>query len=168
MCFKGMLLLQSVVLTIVLSSTCVAWAQGLHGESKKSEVELTVSAENVKFKAGSPLHVSILLKNVSKSSIVVQVSCLELNYRFDVRRENGDPVPMTPEGTRRSNVDPSACRRKTLVLQSENSIRVDVDTALLYDFTKAGRYSILVKREYRIMDGVWHIAESAPLHVTIE
>jgi len=168
MCFKRILLLQTVVLTIVLSSICVAWAQDPRGDSKKSEVELTVSAENVNFNAGSPLQVLIVLKNVSKSPVLLQVSCLELNYRFDVRRENGDPVPMTAEGERRSKVDPSACRRKTLLLQSGNSIRVGVDAALLYDFTKVGRYRICVKREFRTADGVWHKAESAPLHVTIE
>jgi hypothetical protein len=166
--FKQILLLQRVALTITTTFVCVTWAQNLGDKRRNSEVELTVSAHNEKIKPGAPLHISVVLKNVSKSPVVVQVSCLELNYTFVVLRENGDSVPMTAEGKRRNNVEPSACRRKTLLVQSENTLQVDVDAALLYEFTKAGHYSILVKREYRTADGIWHRAESAPLYVTIE
>ena len=163
-------LLKKLLVTVVLCSSTFIWGQKRGIDETTADVRLIIRLEKgrLKFKAGEPIRISIILKNASKSTIVVPVSCIELNYTLEVQRKNGDAVSMSAEGKRLSSIDPSVCRRKTLSLQTDKSIHAELDATLLYDLTKSGQYYISVQRTFRTQAGVLQSAASKPMLITIE
>jgi hypothetical protein len=145
---------------IAVAAFCFCETAGAKGQTTKPPFSLTLVAENVTLKTGSPVWVNITLKNKSKYSISAYTEGTPdqggFVYKADVWDEKGSTAPETKFGGSIQGHDtPEELRREPYIivtsggegsLAPNKTVTDRIDVTRLYDLNRPDEYTIQLQR----------------------
>jgi hypothetical protein len=163
------------VFFLLFSLTMILIAQVQKKElSKQSKIaqefQLTAKIENGndKFKVGEPIQLTLIIENRSDESLYYLDSCVSLDYKFTVKNESNDEVPLTKEGERLTKRSEVVCRYKMSKLESGKSRQKKINLAHLYDISVKGKYYVSVSRSAQKGESEVIKLESEVIEIIVE
>lgn len=129
-----------------------------------SSYSLQVSVISPSRRAGYPLDVQIVLKNISSAAVQVGQRSLIFDYRYELT-SNGAPVAMTRFGEQGKLAASTGGAAAALrVLAPGETLSTEVALARIFDLSTAGKYRLVVLRDLPMPpNGTWAELRSGPL-----
>lgn len=125
----------------------IQWGQEING------CRFSATTDRPSYRFDEPIPLNFVLENVGNEPMIVRATDAMKIYRFDVRRADGKPAPLTSEGRRQSN-DLEGSENMSIKFppgaRRENGIAM---LNRLYDMTLLGEYTVTVYREIWQKDG---------------
>jgi hypothetical protein len=126
---------------LLLGMTAVAYPQ-----ASKKPFKLHLSTDKPVVKSGDLVYIQVLMTNISDHDVDCTRNwrnALDRNYGYDVKDENGQPVPEIVKQPPTFRLSPC------IIAPGETSSLSGGVISTLYDFSRPGKYTIQVSR------GVW-------------
>jgi hypothetical protein len=98
---------------------------------------------------GQPMLVNVNIKNVSTNTLPIRVTDGLTDYKIEIIHSNGEPVKVTSMGERYL-YSTSIYHRSLAFVEPKQTMSFYFDLNVVFDFTRTGKYSVLVSR--RIYD----------------
>ena len=127
-----------------------------------TRLQLVASVEPASAKAGTPVLISLRLKNVSAKQVAVPINAFEYDYELFVTDASGREPPRTPLGQRIFLGKYSLLKSDGTDLDPAQEIEASLDIAAIYQITQPGTYYVQAFRTHLLRDP----ADTAPRPVS--
>lgn len=130
-------------------------------------LELTTFDKRSEYLSGEAITLEITVKNADKGVLYLPQSCVSVDYRLSVRKQDDKSPSVTPKGEKLTSPYETVCSRKRGLLLPGASKRFLLKLTEIYDLSQKGEYRIKVSRSARDQKGQSKIYTSPAILVRI-
>jgi len=140
------------VLALILAFTGSLKAQSAPSKRANPRFSITISVQPTSLKVGSPLTCYATLTNTSNEMVYLFASVQwmgELDFKIDVRDEQGKRAPLTEYGRQVKGESPIPIVQNAtadVILHPGESFKREIDLSKVYNLAQPGKYNIQTER----------------------
>jgi hypothetical protein len=116
--------------------------------------QLSIATDKPTYSLGSPILVSVLVRNVSSQPLWVWQTDVEADYEIECVGSDGKAVLLTPYGRRLHAPDRPILHAFDVTLKPAESIEHVLPLDKLYDVSRAGVYNVTVTRKVLVLSAL--------------
>lgn len=168
-----------ILVVTTIRATIILWLFiNLNAQTQKEESDETIKTlqkfqlvgqiDNAVVKSGEQVLLGLTITNNTETELFLAQSCVTLDYKFTVKDESGEIIPLTKEGERLTNRSKLVCSYKRIKLGSGKSRQAKINLAQIYNMSAKGTYYISASRTAGKPSGERTEAKSDVIQVVVK